>query len=90
MNVAHRDHVAFARVCSGAFHRGRVDTHLRRRLFATKYAQQQVGRHRETADFSYPGDVIGPVNVSQLGIGDTLYAENAVTVVAIIDSQWVA
>ena len=43
------------------------------RPFATKYAQNLFGRDRETTDLAYPGDVIGLVNASQLGIGDTLH-----------------
>ncbi|MGJ9421541.1 peptide chain release factor 3 [Aeromicrobium sp. CF3.5] len=79
MNLAHRDHVAFARVCSGVFHRGDVLTHAQSgRPFATKYAQSMFGRQRETAEIAYPGDVIGLVNASQLAIGDTLFAGSAV------------
>ncbi len=74
MNTAHRDHVAFARICSGVFERGEVVQHTQGgRPFATKYAQNLFGRDRETTDLAYPGDVIGLVNASQLGIGDTLY-----------------
>lgn len=79
MDAAHRDHVAFARVCSGVFERGMVLTHAQsKRPFATKYAQSLFGRHRETAESAYPGDVIGLVNASQLAIGDTLYFEDPV------------
>ncbi|MGQ2911230.1 peptide chain release factor 3 [Aeromicrobium sp.] len=74
MNTAHRDHVAFARICSGVFERGEVVTHAQSgRPFATKYAQNLFGRDRETTDLAYPGDVIGLVNASQLAIGDTLH-----------------
>ncbi len=79
MNTAHRDHVAFARICSGVFRRGDVLTHAQSgRPFATKYAQSLFGRERETAEIAYPGDVIGLVNASQLAIGDTLFADTAV------------
>lgn len=79
MNSAHRDHVAFARVCSGVFRRGDVLTHTQSgRPFATKYAQSMFGRQRETAEIAYPGDVVGLVNASQLDIGDTLYAQSPV------------
>jgi peptide chain release factor 3 len=76
MNTAHRDRVAFARVCSGVFERGMVATHEPTgRPFATKYAQALFGRERTTLDTAYPGDVIGLVNASALGIGDTLYVD---------------
>ncbi|RCW38769.1 peptide chain release factor 3 (bRF-3) [Halopolyspora algeriensis] len=75
MDPAHRDRVAFARVCSGEFERGMVVTHAATgRPFATKYAQQVFGRQRDTVETAYPGDVVGLVNASALGVGDTLYA----------------
>ncbi|SNY38654.1 peptide chain release factor 3 [Paractinoplanes atraurantiacus] len=74
MNRAHRDQVAFMRVCSGRFERGMVVTHAGTgKPFATKYAQQIFGRGRETIDEAFPGDVVGLVNATSLGIGDTLY-----------------
>lgn len=79
MNPAHRDRVAFARVCSGVFERGMVVTHARTgRPFATKYAQQVFGRERETIDQAWPGDVIGLVNATSLRPGDTLYTGDPV------------
>jgi peptide chain release factor 3 len=74
MDPAHRDQVAFIRVCSGRFERGAQVTHgATGRPFATKYAQQLFGRDRDTIDDAYPGDVIGLVNATALSIGDTLY-----------------
>jgi peptide chain release factor 3 len=75
MDPAHRDHVAFVRVCSGRFERGMVATHEPSgRPFATKYAAALFGAERTTIDEAYPGDVVGLVNASELRIGDTLYA----------------
>jgi peptide chain release factor 3 len=75
MDPAHRDRMAFVRVCSGRFERGMVLTHAATgRPFATKYAQAMFGQDRETVDVAYPGDVIGLVNASALRPGDTLYA----------------
>jgi peptide chain release factor 3 len=75
MNKAHRDQVAFMRICSGRFERGMVVTHAGTgRPFTTKYAQQIFGQGRDTIDEAYPGDVVGLVNATALGIGDTLYA----------------
>ena len=75
MDPAHRDRVAFVRVCSGRFERGMVLTHAAtRRPFATKYAQSMFGQDRETVDIAYPGDVIGLVNATALRPGDTLFA----------------
>jgi peptide chain release factor 3 len=80
MNPAHRDHVAFVRVCSGHFERGMILTHgPTRRPFATKYAASVFGSERETVDEAWPGDVIGLVNASGLRVGDTLYEDSDVT-----------
>ena len=78
MNKAHRDQVAFMRICSGRFERGMIVTHAGTgRPFATKYAQQIFGQGRETIEEAFPGDVVGLVNATALGIGDTLYAGTA-------------
>jgi peptide chain release factor 3 len=78
MDPAHRDRVAFVRVCSGRFERGMVLTHAATgRPFATKYAQAMFGQDRETVEVAYPGDVIGLVNATALRPGDTLYAGGA-------------
>ena len=65
MDAAHRDRLAFVRVCSGIFERGMVVTHAGTgKPFATKYAQPIFGRDRATVDTAYPGDVIGLVNAT--------------------------
>jgi peptide chain release factor 3 len=80
MDSAHRDRLAFVRVCSGVFERGSVVTHSATgKPFATKYAQQVFGRERSTVDLAYPGDVVGLVNASSLRVGDSLYVEDPVT-----------
>ncbi len=80
MNPAHRDHVAFVRVCSGEFWRGMVLTHgPSGRPFATKYAASMFGAERNTIDDAWPGDVVGLVNASDLSVGDSLYEQQPVT-----------
>ncbi len=80
MDPAHRDRVAFVRVCSGRFERGMVLTHAATgRPFATKYAQAMFGQERETLETAFPGDVIGLVNATALRPGDTLYADAPVS-----------
>jgi peptide chain release factor 3 len=80
MDSAHRDRLAFVRVCSGVFERGSVVTHASTgKPFATKYAQQVFGRERSTVDLAYPGDVVGLVNASALRVGDSLYVDDPVT-----------
>ncbi len=79
MDPAHRDRVAFVRVCSGHFERGMVVTHEPTgRPFATKYAASVFGQERDTIDEAYPGDVVGLVNASEVRVGDTLYVGDPV------------
>jgi peptide chain release factor 3 len=80
MDKAHRDRLAFVRVCSGRFSRGMVVMHADTgRPFATKYAQSVFGRDRSTLDEAFPGDVIGLVNANALRVGDTLFSDEKVT-----------
>ncbi|NHC13694.1 peptide chain release factor 3 [Motilibacter deserti] len=84
MDTAHRDRVAYARVCSGVFERGMVVTHAASgKPFHTKYAQALFGRERSTLETAYPGDVIGLVNANALRVGDSLYVDKAVEFPAI-------
>jgi len=84
MDSAHRDRLAYVRVCSGVFERGMVVTHAPTgKPFATKYAQQVFGRDRSTVDVAYPGDVVGLVNATSLRVGDSLFVEEHVAYPAI-------
>lgn len=79
MDKAHRDRIAFMRICSGIFERGMVVTHASSgRPFATKYAHTLFGAQRSTVDTAYPGDVVGLVNATALRAGDTLYVDKLV------------
>ncbi len=80
MDKAHRDRIAFLRVCSGHFERGMVVTHdTTGKPFATKYAHTVFGSDRETVEEAYPGDVIGLVNATDVRVGDTLWFGEPVT-----------
>jgi len=74
MDPAHRDRIAFARICSGTFERG-MDTTCARsgKPVLTKYAATVFGADRDTVELAYPGDVVGLVNAAGLQLGDTLY-----------------
>jgi peptide chain release factor 3 len=75
MDAAHRDRLAYARVCSGVFERGMSVTHAATgRPFSTKYAQVVFGRERSSVEAAFPGDIIGLVNATALRVGDTIYA----------------
>ena len=76
MDAAHRDRIAYARVCSGTFERGDVLTHAATgKPFVTKYAQSVFGQQRSTLDSAWPGDVIGLANAAALRPGDTLFCD---------------
>jgi peptide chain release factor 3 len=76
MDSAHRDRIAYARVCSGTFERGDVLTHAATgKPFVTKYAQSVFGQQRTTLDNAWPGDVIGLANAAALRPGDTLFRD---------------
>ena len=80
MDRAHRDRIAFIRVCSGRFERGMVVTHGRtNKPFATKYAHSVFGQERETLEEAFPGDVVGFVNANDVRVGDSLYEMEPVT-----------
>ncbi|HVL81134.1 MAG TPA: peptide chain release factor 3 [Actinomycetota bacterium] len=75
MDPNHRDRIAFVRVCSGVFERGMNVVHEPTgRSLTTRHAHLLFGRDRETVDEAYPGDIIGLVSSTSLGIGDTIYA----------------
>ncbi len=75
MDPAHRDRMAFLRVCSGRFERGMTVTSGRTgKTLATKYAHTVVGRDRSTVTEAWPGDVIGLVNAAELRVGDAVHA----------------
>ena len=76
MDSAHRDRIAYARVCSGTFERGDVLTHAATgKPFVTKYAQSVFGQQRSTLESAWPGDVIGLANAAVLRPGDTLFSD---------------
>ncbi len=73
MNPAHRDRVAFIRVCSGKFERG-MSVQLARTGKNMKLSQSQqfIASSRETVEEAYAGDIIGIYDPNIYRIGDTL------------------
>ncbi len=73
MNPAHRDRVAFLRICSGRFERGMSVKHVRLGK-DIKLAQplQFMAQDREIVEESFAGDVIGLFDPGIFQIGDTL------------------
>lgn len=84
MDRAHRDRMAFVRICSGRFERGMVLVHAASgKPFATKYAQSVFGAQRTTVEEAFPGDIVGLVNAAALRPGDTLYEADPIRFPAI-------
>lgn len=73
MNPAHRDRVAFMRVCSGRFERGMSVKHVRLGK-EIKLAQpmQFMAQDRAIVEESFAGDVVGLYDPGIFQIGDTL------------------
>lgn len=73
MNQAHRDRIAFLRVCSGVFERG-MNITLSRTGKQQKLNQstQLMANERDTVDIAYAGDVIGIYDSGNYQVGDTL------------------
>lgn len=73
MNPAHRDRIAFIRICSGIFERGMSVTHSRTGK-SIKLAQstQFLADDRSVVDEAVAGDIIGLHDTGNYQIGDTL------------------
>jgi peptide chain release factor 3 len=73
MDPAHRDRVAFVRVCSGRFDRGmRLKLSRTSKEVKTASAVSFLSQRREILEDAYPGDIIGLPNRGVLQLGDTL------------------
>lgn len=73
MNPAHRDRIAFVRICSGTFERG-MDVTLERTKKKLKLnnSTQFMADSRETVEEAVAGDIIGLYDTGTYQIGDTL------------------
>ena len=75
MNKAHRDRIAFMRICSGKFEKGMEVTHVQGgRKIKLSQPQQMMAQSREIIDEAYAGDIIGVFDPGIFSIGDTLCA----------------
>jgi peptide chain release factor 3 len=75
MNRAHRDRVAFVRICSGHFRRGMKVLHVRSgREVRLANPAQFVAQQRSGVEEAFAGDVIGVFDPGLFEIGDTLTA----------------
>jgi len=77
MNKAHRDRIAFMRVCSGRFDKDREVYHVQGgKKLRLSQPQQLMAAEREIIDEAFAGDIIGVFDPGIFSIGDTLCMPN--------------
>jgi peptide chain release factor 3 len=75
MNPAHRDRIAFMRICSGKFKKGMEVFHIQGgNKIKLSQPQQFLAQDREIIEEAYAGDIIGVFDPGIFSIGDTLCA----------------
>jgi peptide chain release factor 3 len=75
MDLAHRDRIAFFRICSGKFTRGmKVFHHRIGREIVLSNATIFMAQDRTNVEEAFPGDIIGIHNHGTIQIGDTFTA----------------
>ncbi|MFH5181558.1 peptide chain release factor 3 [Paenibacillus sp. TAB 01] len=73
MNPAHRDRIAFLRICSGRFERGMAVKHVRvGKDIKLAQPQQFLAQDRDIVEEAYPGDIIGLFDPGIFRLGDSL------------------
>ena len=73
MNKAHRDRLAFIRICSGQFQRDAEYYHVQSgKKMRLSQPQQLMASEREIVDEAYAGDIIGVFDPGIFSIGDTI------------------
>ena len=73
MNKAHRDRLAFMRICSGRFQRDAEYYHVQSgRKMRLSQPQQMMAAEREIVEVAYAGDIIGVFDPGMFAIGDTI------------------
>ncbi|MCC7080512.1 MAG: peptide chain release factor 3 [Burkholderiales bacterium] len=73
MDPAHRDRIAFVRVCAGHFQRGmRLKVCRNSKDIRPNNVVSFLSQRRELVDEAFPGDIIGIPNHGVLQLGDTL------------------
>jgi len=73
MNKAHRDRLAFMRICSGRFQRDTEYFHMQSgKKLRLSQPQQMMAAEREIVEEAYAGDIIGVFDPGIFSIGDTI------------------
>ena len=78
MNKAHRDRIAFMRICSGKYEKAMEVYHVQgNKKMRLSQPQQLMAQDREVIDEAYAGDIIGVFDPGIFSIGDTVCSPNA-------------
>ncbi|MBP3458090.1 MAG: peptide chain release factor 3 [Lachnospiraceae bacterium] len=73
MNKAHRDRIAFMRICSGRFDAAKEVKHVQgNKVMRLSQPQQLMANDRKILDEAYAGDIIGVFDPGIFSIGDTI------------------
>jgi len=77
MNKAHRDRIAFMRICSGKFTAGMEVNHVQgNKKMRLSQPQQMMASDRKMVEEAYAGDIIGVFDPGIFSIGDTICMPN--------------
>lgn len=77
MNKAHRDRIAFMRICSGKFEAGMEAFHVQgNKKIKLSQPQQMMAQERHIVEEAYAGDIIGVFDPGIFSIGDTICTSN--------------
>lgn len=77
MNKAHRDRIAFMRICSGKFIAGMEANHVQGgKKIRLSQPQQMMAQERHIVEEAYAGDIIGVFDPGIFSIGDTICSSN--------------
>ena len=77
MNKAHRDRIAFMRICSGKFEAGMEANHVQGgKKIRLAQPQQMMAQERHIVEEAYAGDIIGVFDPGIFSIGDTICKSN--------------
>ena len=84
MDPAHRDRMAFLRICSGKFTRGmKVFHHRVGKQITLRNATIFMAQDRTNVEEAYPGDIIGIHNHGTIRIGDTFTSKEPLKFIGI-------
>ena len=73
MNKAHRDRMAFIRICSGKYEKGiEVNLNIAKKKVRLSQADQMFASERKITEEAYAGDIVGIFDPGIFSIGETL------------------